>query len=372
MANYDKFTKQWLSKMLSHYDRTDEAPKEHIDRSRSHLNYNLAPRADEAQMDIFKKRISKVKVMNRADVNVLCCWVVTMPKTLPVEKEPEFFRNTYEFLENRYGKDNVVSAYVHKDEVTPHMHFAFIPVVQDKKRDRLKVNANECVTRLDLQKIHGELQEYLEAKLECQVDILNEATREGNKSIAELKRESAVQRLEKATTKATEIVSTAQYRARVIEDMAKPLEAECEAVQSMLDAFKTESNTNGIKANYSKLGFGEEIKSYTVEPNRMNELLIIEKMLPKIDETHAKLEKDLAKIKESMTYQEYQKAINQYHAMKRELEASKAENTQLQQQLNKYKSRYGELEEPQQEKSKKIIYKSKSKSNSKDDGMEIG
>ena len=368
MANYDKFTKQWLSKMLSHYDRTDEVPKEHIDRSRSHLNYNLAPRADEAQMDIFKKRISEVKVMNRADVNVLCCWVVTMPKTLPVEKEPEFFRNTYEFLENRYGKDNVVSAFVHKDEVSPHMHFAFIPVVKDKKRDRLKVNANECVTRLDLQKIHGELQEHLESKLECQVDILNEATREGNKSIAELKRESAIERLEKATTKATEIVSKAQYRARVIEDMAKPLEAEFEAVQTMIDALNAEPSMNGIEFKKPIL----EKDYYKVEPKRMEELLTKEKAVPKLEEAHEKFSKDLAKIKESMTYQEYQKAINQYHAMKRELEASKAENTQLQQQLNKYKSRFGELEEPQQEKSKKIIYKSKSKSNSKDDGMEIG
>ena len=358
MANYDKFTKQWLSKMLSHYDRTDEAPKEHIDRSRSHLNYNLAPRADEAQMDIFKKRISEVKVMNRADVNVLCCWVVTMPKTLPVEKEPEFFRNTYEFLENRYGKDNVVSAYVHKDEVTPHMHFAFIPVVQDKKRDRLKVNANECVTRLDLQKIHGELQEHLESKLECQVDILNEATREGNKSIAELKRESAIERLEKVTAKAEKIVSTAKYEARVREDMSKPIEADYKAKEAILKALETEPSMRGIK--FEKPYFGDDY--YKVEPERMDELLEKEKLYPAIKEANEKLTKELDKIKETLTIREYSEAIRRHRLMKEELAAEQKRTQQLQQQLNKYKSRYGELEEPQQEKSKKIIYKSKSKS----------
>ena len=368
MANYDKFTKQWLSKMLSHYDRTDEAPKEHIDRSRSHLNYNLAQRADEAQMDIFKKRISEVKVMNRADVNVLCCWVVTMPKTLPVEKEPEFFRNTYEFLENRYGKDNVVSAFVHKDEVSPHMHFAFIPVVQDKKRDRLKVNANECVTRLDLQKIHGELQEHLESKLGCQVDILNEATKEGNKSIAELKRESAIERLEKATAEATEIVSTAQYRARVIKDMAKPLEAEYEAVQKMIDALNAEPNKSGIKANYVYRSFKKEIESYTVEPKRMEELLTKEKSLPELEKMHKELEKDLAEIRKTMTFKEYQEAIKQYHAMNQELEASKAENMQLQRKLERYKQRYGELEEPQQS---KVRQQYRSRSRERSNGYDI-
>ena len=358
MANYDKFTKQWLSKMLSHYDRTDEAPKEHIDRSRSHLNYNLAPRADEAQMDIFKKRISEVKVMNRADVNVLCCWVVTMPKTLPVEKEPEFFRNTYEFLENRYGKDNVVSAYVHKDEVTPHMHFAFIPVVQDKKRDRLKVNANECVTRLDLQRIHGELQEHLEAKLGCQVDILNEATRDGNKSIAELKRESAIKRLEKATAKAKEIVSEGELYANAIQDTSKPLKAEYEAQKAVLEALKTKPSMAGIK--FKQPVFGED--HYEVTPERMNELLTKEKLYPKIKETNEKLEREISEIKNTFNFKNYQLALKKHNAMKNDLAAEQRKTQQLQQQLDRYKSRYGEIEEPQQEKPKKTIYKSKSKS----------
>ena len=359
MANYDKFTKQWLSKMLSHYDRTDEAPKEHIDRSRSHLNYNLAPRADEAQMDIFKKRISEVKIMNRADVNVLCCWVVTMPKTLPIEKEPEFFRNTYEFLENRYGKDNVVSAFVHKDEVSPHMHFAFIPVVQDKKRDRLKVNANECVTRLDLQKIHGELQEYLEAKLECQVDILNEATREGNKSIAELKRESAIERLEKANTEAEEIIADGKFYANVVKDTAKPLKIEYEAQKAVLEALKAKPSMTGIKFK-NPVVFGEE--HYEVTPERMNELLTKEKLYPKIKEVNEKLEAEIGKIKEEFTFKNYQALSRSHKKMRTELAAEQKRTQQLQQQLDRYKSRYGEIEEPKQEKSKKIIYKSKSKS----------
>ena len=358
MANYKKFTRQQLGKMLSHYDRTDENPKENIDRSRTHLNYNLASKADEAQMDIINQRLAEVKVQNRKDVNLLCTWVITLPKTLPEDKEEEFFRQSYRFLEDRYGKDNVVSAFIHKDEVTPHMHFAFIPVVKDTKKDRLKVSAKECVTLLDLKQFHPELQEHLERELGCQVDILNEATMDGNKSIAELKRESAIERLEKATAEATEIVSTAQYRARVIKDMAKPLEAEYEAVQKMIDALNAEPNKSGIKANYVYRSFKKEIESYTVEPKRMEELLTKEKSLPELEKMHKELEKDLAEIRKTMTFKEYQEAIKQYHAMNRELAAEQKRTQQLQQLLKKYKDRYGEIEEPQQS---KVLHRTRSR-----------
>ena len=347
MANYKKFTRQQLGKMLSHYDRTDENPKENIDRSRTYLNYNLAPKADEKQMDIMNQRLAEVKVQNRKDVNLLCTWVITLPKTLPEDKEEEFFRQSYKFLEDRYGKENVVSAFIHKDEVTPHMHFAFIPVVKDAKKDRLKVSAKECVTLLDLKQFHPELQEHLERELGCQVDILNEATLDGNKAIAELKRESAVELLEKATTEATEIVSRASFKARLIEDTSKSLEIECEAIGKMLEAFNAEPNMDGIKANYPTLSFGKkEVISYTVEPKRMNELLTKEKVIPKIEEAHAKLDKDLAELKETLTYKEYRKAVKDYHRMKDELATEQKKTQQLQQQLDKYKDRYGEIEEP--------------------------
>ena len=191
MANCQKYARSSLGNMFAHYDRSAENGKEHIDWSRTHLNYNLAPNLDDDQWSIFEKRLSEVKVQKRKDLKVLCTWVVTMPKSLPEEKEPEFFQETYQFLKNRYGKENVGSAFVHKDEVSPHMHFAFVPVVHDRKTGEQKVCAKECICRLDLQQFHPQLQEHLEAKLGCQVDILNEATLEGNKSIAELPRSIA-------------------------------------------------------------------------------------------------------------------------------------------------------------------------------------
>lgn len=193
MAHVEKYKASALGHMLAHYNRSTPANKD-IDRSRTEQNYNLAPERGDLLKFINARLADGVKVQQRADVIKLCDWVVTMPKDLPPEKEQAFFANTYDFLVNKYGEKNVVSAYVHKDESTPHMHFAWLPIVKEKKnKKRLgqeKLSAKECITRSDLQKFHQQLQDYLEQKLNCQVKILNEATKDGNKSIADLKKHS--------------------------------------------------------------------------------------------------------------------------------------------------------------------------------------
>lgn len=193
MAHVEKYKASALGHMLAHYNRTSPANKD-IDASRTAQNYNLAPERGDL-LNFIKTRLANgVKIQKRSDVNMLCDWVITLPKDLPAEKERDFFINSYEFLVNKYGEKNVVSAYVHKDESTPHMHFAFLPVVQEKKnKKRLgqeKLSAKECITRTDLQKFHQQLQDYLEQKLNCKVNILNAATKNGNRSIADLKKQS--------------------------------------------------------------------------------------------------------------------------------------------------------------------------------------
>ncbi len=54
-------------------------------------------------------------------------------KDIP-EKVKIFFKDSYDFLEDFVGKENIVYAEVHYDEDTPHMHFYFIPVVNEVKR----------------------------------------------------------------------------------------------------------------------------------------------------------------------------------------------------------------------------------------------
>ena len=50
------------------------------------------------------------------------------------DKVKAFFNESYKFLEDLVGKENIVYAEVHYDEDTPHMHFYFLPVVNEVKR----------------------------------------------------------------------------------------------------------------------------------------------------------------------------------------------------------------------------------------------
>ncbi|MBP3461563.1 MAG: plasmid recombination protein [Bacilli bacterium] len=58
------------------------------------------------------------------------------------EKVKQFFDDSYIFLENLVGKENIVYAEVHYDEDTPHMHFYFLPVVDKVKRKVFETDEN--------------------------------------------------------------------------------------------------------------------------------------------------------------------------------------------------------------------------------------
>lgn len=73
----------------------------------------------------------------------MCSWVIIVPKDLPWDDENKFFNESYKFLTKVYGEEkNIISAYVHVDETQSHMHFAFIPVVKDKKNNSDKLSEN--------------------------------------------------------------------------------------------------------------------------------------------------------------------------------------------------------------------------------------
>jgi len=253
MAHVAKYNKGAMGHMLSHYDRSKDNISGNIDPEKMKDNYNLASHQDKRQLDFIHERLSQVRVQNRKDVNVLCDWVVTAPKDLPAAEHKQFFKETYNFLENQYGKNNVISSYVHMDETTPHMHFAFIPVTEDKKRDGYKVSAKEAITRKDLKTFHGNLSKHLERKLSHEVNILNEATKEGNRSIDELKRQSARERLQEVTQEASKIVSKAQEQVREIETSLTPLKAEYEAKKAYIRECNEQSKVSMAIPDYAKV-----------------------------------------------------------------------------------------------------------------------
>jgi len=169
MAHVKKFTKANMQGLSIHLDRkTLNHSNKDIDVERSHLNYDLCEK-DGDTLSRLQERLDEVYCLKRKDVKACCEWVVTLPENLsgiPENEQREFFEKTYEFLANRYGGEkNVVSAKVHMDETTPHMHFDFVPVVWDEKKQREKVSAKEVLTRKELQSFHQDLDDFLKNEI---------------------------------------------------------------------------------------------------------------------------------------------------------------------------------------------------------------
>lgn len=247
MANFDKWGRGGAGHLLKHFERAQELNKEtgemeyvkfgnrDIDPSRTHLNYNLAPERPEGQYNFIKQRCSEVYCLGRKDVNVLCSWIVTAPETLDPSKENEFFRASYQTLADNYGEENVVSAYVHKDESgRSHMHFAFIPIVYDEKKDRFTVNAKKCVTRTDLRNFHPWLEAELEQRLGYHVDVINEATKDGNKTVSQLKQERELAKQQEAAEKTAEALKERQK----VETEVETLKGEKNALEADLEPLR--------------------------------------------------------------------------------------------------------------------------------------
>ncbi|MBD9366994.1 plasmid recombination protein [Leuconostoc mesenteroides] len=168
MAHLKKNTRGAVPGLAVHFERkTDHHTNKDIDVSKTYLNQDLMTDGSD-MISRFNNRLSDVYCMKRDDVKALATWIVTLPEELaaaPYEQQAAFFEETKHFLDERYGKENAMAAMVHYDETTPHLHYAFVPVVFDAKKDRYKVSAKQVLTRHDLQTFHDDLDQDLKKVL---------------------------------------------------------------------------------------------------------------------------------------------------------------------------------------------------------------
>lgn len=83
--------------------------------------------------------------------NVMCEFVITSDKEfferIGTDETKRYFQTAYKFVANyqNLGEEFIVSAKVHLDETTPHMHIVFVPVIHklDKKSGK-QVNKLAC------------------------------------------------------------------------------------------------------------------------------------------------------------------------------------------------------------------------------------
>lgn len=290
----------------------------------------------------------------------MCDWVITAPKDLPRENEKKFFEESYKFLEARYGEKNVISAYVHKDETTPHIHFSFVPVGYDKKNDRETVSAKMVLNRADLQTFHKNLDEHMINVFGRNIGVLNDATKTGNTSIEELKRESATQHIINAEIKAQEIMSSSKkiiaQNVSKMQDSINYTQAMCSEMllKAQIDVQKTLDDKKDIEIEIGAL----EAKLELIN-DRLNNIADVKKIeAPKMpfsnkvmlsQENFENLKKfAIEGIKLTHEINEIQEKNNfytfMYNEMKNNYEPLQKQNINLDMELDNLKRDYKDLE----------------------------
>lgn len=84
--------------------------------------------------------------------NVACEYIITSDKdffdNIGIEKTKKFFKTAYSFVCNYkdLGEQYILSAKVHMDEKTPHMHVVFIPVIHTKDKNGNDIDKIACST----------------------------------------------------------------------------------------------------------------------------------------------------------------------------------------------------------------------------------
>ena len=136
---------------MEKYHKTDIAPVEQenerdenylannpqIDCTRTRNNYNVIKRQCSYTQHI-NRRIAKLDLPTkvRKDAVLMCSFVVGSAreffKSLSVQEQEKFFADCARFFADRYGEENIISAVVHMDETTPHLHLNLIPIADGK------------------------------------------------------------------------------------------------------------------------------------------------------------------------------------------------------------------------------------------------
>lgn len=139
MANLAGFSSGAFGAIINHFTRHQDDPEQtkwkyknqEIDPQRTWMNYAI--HQIRAPKDFIQAAIDSVDVpikTGKRATNVLSDWVITLPKNELLDgREKEFFEQTFEFMKTKVPEDLIVGGYVHMDETSPHMHFAFVPLV---------------------------------------------------------------------------------------------------------------------------------------------------------------------------------------------------------------------------------------------------
>ena len=142
-----KYKRENLKGIYRHNERRNKNySNDNIDKERTYLNYSLkSPKYRyDKEFDMMREKYN-LKGQIKTVSNIACEYIITSDKQffeeIGEEETKRYFETAYNFVAEykNLGEQYIMSAKVHMDEETPHMHLIFLPVVhtQDKKENNI-------------------------------------------------------------------------------------------------------------------------------------------------------------------------------------------------------------------------------------------
>jgi len=148
----EKYKRENLKGIYRHNERRNKNySNKNINQELSYLNYSLkdCKHSYEKEFDLLKEKYN-LKGQIKTVSNIVCEYIITSDKeffnSIGAEETKRYFETAYKFVcdYKNLGEQYVLSAKVHMDEETPHMHLVFVPVVHTKDKKGNDIDKIAC------------------------------------------------------------------------------------------------------------------------------------------------------------------------------------------------------------------------------------
>ena len=136
IMRFAKYKGPEIGNIEAHNERTKEkyASNPDVDTSRSKYNFHLVKPPGKYRAES-ERQIAAAGCRTRKDsIRMIETLFTASPEFFKGKKRAEirvFFEEALHFLEQHQSKETIISAVVHMDEKTPHMHLSFVPLTAD-------------------------------------------------------------------------------------------------------------------------------------------------------------------------------------------------------------------------------------------------
>lgn len=212
----DKLTRAEVNGRGTHNDRKSKKhTNKDIDSSRTHLNYYIKKNDYTYTKEFDKLRTERNLAGHLRENSIIMCEMVfTSDKKffdkIGEQETKRYFDECYKFICNykNLGEENIISAVVHLDEGTPHLHLIFVPVVHTKDKENKpikKICARDFWKGRDsYRKLQDAYFEHVKSKgFDLERGLYVEETNRKNLSVEEFKKVTNYQKTKKTLENTT-------------------------------------------------------------------------------------------------------------------------------------------------------------------------